>query len=351
MNLIAKEFLASKTENKGVLILSEMAGACKELGESLIVNPNNTEEVANTIKNSLDMKEDAQVESNSLMRNRLKRYDVTRWAEDFMVKLSEIKELQKTYAIKKISGKHRDKLVADYNNADSRILFIDYDGTLIETPKEADGAAPDNELTDILKKLSSDPKNTIVLISGRHKEILDKWMKGFNITLVAEHGVLYRKPGKEWKLIEPLQDKWKEEIKPILELYVDRTPGSNIEEKEYSLVWHYRKAEPELRSVRSWELREDLLNLTENLSLEIIEGTNSIEIKNSGINKGNTATHLMKKNDYNFILGMGDDFTDEVLFDALPKEAYTIKVGFNPSHAKYNLESVDEVRSLIKKII
>jgi trehalose-6-phosphate synthase len=64
MNLIAKEYIATRSDRKGVLILSETAGAAQELGESLIVNPNNTEEIAAAMKTALELRPSEQRRRN-----------------------------------------------------------------------------------------------------------------------------------------------------------------------------------------------------------------------------------------------------------------------------------------------
>jgi trehalose 6-phosphate synthase/phosphatase len=144
---------------------------------------------------------------------------------------------------------------------------------------------------------------------------------------------------------------WKEDIKPIFEFYVDRTPGTFIEEKNYSFVWHYRKADPELGNIRANELKYDLSTLMSNHNLEILEGNKVIEIKNSGINKGRAALHKINNVHYDFILGLGDDWTDEYLFQDLPAKAFTIRVGLKNTLAKYNVNSVEDVRELLKKLV
>ncbi len=89
MNLVAKEYIASKTDGKGVLVLSEMTGAASELVEALVVNPHNTAQIAAALETALSMGETEQKERNRAMQARLERYDVARWAQDFMESLAE----------------------------------------------------------------------------------------------------------------------------------------------------------------------------------------------------------------------------------------------------------------------
>lgn len=151
--------------------------------------------------------------------------------------------------------------------------------------------------------------------------------------------------------MEQINNDWMDSVNPILEFYVDQTPNTFIEEKNFSLVWHYRKADPDLGIQRSWELKEQLRNLTANLNLEIMDGDKVIEIKYSGINKGRAATKKLGNTKYDFLLAIGDDWTDEYTFDAMPEDAYTIKVGTKTTKANFYIESVENVRILLKDFL
>jgi trehalose 6-phosphate synthase/phosphatase len=350
MNLIAKEFIATKTDHRGVLILSEMAGVSKELGEAIIVNPNNLEEIAQAIEEALTMPEEEQIERNKIMQKRLHRYNVVRWGTDFIDALSKVKKIQLELSVRKLTPETQKKLIRTYVESDNNIILLDYDGTLVPFAEKPQKAKPDDELLDILGALSQKAKNEVVIVSGRDRETLDKWFDNRSLSLIAEHGVWIKDRGKPWETIEPLRAEWKEKMRPILEWYEDRTPGSFIEEKDFSLVWHYRKADPELASMRARELKDELLQLTSNLNLGILEGSKVIEIKSVGIDKGRAALHWLSRRNWDFILAIGDDWTDEDLFEVLPDSAYSIKVGLSPSKAKFNLDSVKEVRVLIRDL-
>jgi len=350
MNLVAKEFIASKYDKKGVLILSEMAGAAQEMSEAIIINPNNREEIADAINEALLMPEEEQIERNTIMQKRLKRYNIDKWAQDFINSLNDIKDIQKKYNAKKINTDIEKKIITSYTKSQKRILFLDYDGTLVGFKNNPDHAKPDAELYTLLDNLADDPKNVLVLISGRDKNTFEKWFGGRKYTLIAEHGVWMKKTKSDWKLIEQMNIDWKDSIRPVMENYIDRTPGTFIEEKNYSLVWHYRKADPELGSIKANDLKDELTSFIANNNLEIMEGNKVIEVKNAGINKGRSAMQMIGKNKYDFILGIGDDWTDEYLFEELPNEATTIKVGFKNTHARYNVERFNDVRILLDKL-
>ena len=351
MNLPAKEYIACRTDKTGVLILSEMAGAAKELGESIIVNPNNRTEVAQAIYQALNMSVTEQIKRNSILQKRLKIYNEERWANDFIKGLEDVKKLQESSYTRKITSHLIKNIVTKYQNSKSRIIFLDYDGTLTGFHKDPQMAMPDDELYSIIKKLTSDKKNTVVIISGRDKETLSKWFDRFSrLSFIAEHGVWNKNPDTEWKMSGQIEKEWMEIIDPVLQNFVDRTPRSFIEYKNYSLVWHYRDSDPDMGQQRSWELKDDLKNYIANLNLEIMDGDKVIEIKNAGINKGKAAIDKIGDTEFDFILALGDDWTDEYTFNSLPETAFTVKVGTKTTAAKYYLKDVSGVRGLLKQL-
>lgn len=351
MNLIAKEFLASRTDESGVLILSEMAGAAKELPEALIVNPNNVGAIAETIKEGLDMPLEQQRAKNRVMRSRLKRYDVVRWAQDFMEGLEAAKELQSTLRAKRLNAELRTEMARKCAHAQRRLFLLDYDGTLSTLAPTPEEASPDAELRALLRGLASTQGTEVVIVSGRGRSTLEEWFGTMPVGLVAEHGVWIRPKGEPWSTVEPLDNSWKDEIRHVLELYVDRTPGSFLEEKDYSLVWHYRKADREFGAVRVGELKENLSHLTASFDLGILEGNRVVEVRHAGITKGRGAAHWLAHGPWDFIVAAGDDRTDEDMFTSLPEHACSVKVGLQPSQARFTLRNPRELREFLRTLL
>ena len=84
MNLVAKEYVASRYDEKGVLILSQYTGASRELKDALIVNPYNGEQTADAIKEALEMKPYEQTKRMRDMRETIKNYNVYRWSAELL---------------------------------------------------------------------------------------------------------------------------------------------------------------------------------------------------------------------------------------------------------------------------
>ncbi len=351
MNLVAKEYVACRIHNNGVVIVSEMAGVAKEMGEAIIINPNDEEEVAKALAQALEMSKKEQNKRMIALRERIKRYNVFRWSKDFVESLEKVEKIQQDFLSKKITSKLRNDIISKYKESNERIIFLDYDGTLMKFQSDPQKVYPDKELYKIIENLSSEPNNKVVIISGRDKETLSKWFKNKNVNLICEHGVWLKRIDEDWEMLTYTTDEWKPMIRPNLERYVDRTPRTFIEEKNYSLVWHYRNADSELGELRARELKNELRELIANHNLEIMEGNKVIEVKTGGINKGTAANKFLVNNKPDFIMAIGDDWTDEFLFKELPKEAITIKVGIKETLAEYKLETVDSVRSFLQKMI
>ncbi|MBI4548422.1 MAG: bifunctional alpha,alpha-trehalose-phosphate synthase (UDP-forming)/trehalose-phosphatase [Ignavibacteriae bacterium] len=352
MNLIAKEYLAAKQDEKGVLLLSEMAGAAKELLEAIIVNPNSKEEIAHSLSNALQMPDEEQRRRNKIMRQRLQMHNIDTWVKRFFDRLTEVENLAHLLAVKVLDSQSKQQLLTDYSTVENRLIMLDYDGTLVPFADEPIAAKPDAQIISILKKLSSIEQNHVVVLSGRDRETLEKWLGDLHLTLVAEHGGWVKPQGQNsWDMtVTPPDDNWKKDIRPVLELFVSRIPGSCIEEKFFSLVWHYRTASNESASIAARELLDTLSQLSTNLNIQVLPGNKILEVRNAGISKGMYYLRFHSANAPKFILAIGDDWTDEDLFSVLPPQAYSIKVAPRISKARFNLRSVNDVRALLEKL-
>ena len=350
MNLICKEYIASRLDQKGVLVLSEMAGASKELSEAILINPIDINQLTDALYKALTMPPEEQTAHISVMQKSLERYNIHHWVKMFMERLREIKERQRSLATKSLDKQAKNFIRKKYAESKNRIFFLDYDGTLTGFFDNPSLSKPDQELIDILEKLTKLKENRIIIISGRDHNTLDKWLSHMNLDIIAEHGVWLKERNAGWKPIENIDVTWKEEFRSIFETYVDRTPGSFIEEKDYSIVWHYRKVETGLGELRTGELVEHLKYMATDKNLQILEGSKIVEVKSNEVNKGRAANKWLNKFKYDFVMALGDDWTDEDTFIAMPVDSITIKVGRDTSEAKYNLESYREVRSFLKEL-
>ena len=352
MNLVAKEFVASRKDLKGVLVLSDMTGAARELTDALLINPNDMEDIAAKIKRGLEMDINEQTNALTIMQQRIKKYDVNSWAEDFLTQLQLIKEKQKEFEIKFIDLDTNSMIFDRFRASKKRLFLLDYDGTLISFSSTPELAVPDQELLNLLSSLSQSEENTIYVISGRDSKTLDSWFGHIPINIIAEHGAKIKNESGQWHNESESSSKWKKQVVRIMGIYAKRCVNSFVEVKDFSVAWHYRNANTEQGKLRASELYQQLEGYTNNLGLQVIMGNKIIEVRNSGINKGYATKKILKNNSYDFILSCGDDTTDEDMFRELAglEYAFTIKIGHDASFAKYNLDSPQAVISLLNSL-
>jgi len=350
MNLVAKEFVASRPDEDGVLVLSEFAGAAAELAEALLVNPYDIGRTASALYRALTMGSDERRTRMATLRQRVMTHDVHWWARSFISLLER-------------SGgatEHRERLsppsavaaaVERARSAPRLALVLDYDGTLVPFAPMPELAAPDAELLLLLSQLAARPRTEVHLVSGRKRVTLERWFGALPLGLHAEHGFWSRPLGGEWQGAVVPTGAWREPLLAILRDFTERTPGSLIEEKTAGYAWHYRTADPEFGAAQAKELTFHLSALLANVPLEILPGDKVIEIRPAGIHKGQVVARVLAATQPGTLLfAMGDDRTDEDLFAALPEGSIAVHIGQSSSRAPIRIADVAAARALLAAI-
>ena len=349
MNLVAKEYLATRVKNDGVLILSELAGCSKELPQALLVNPFDIEQLAQSIKTAIEMPLKEQQERNTISRKRIRRYNIDKWSSNFMNALNEVANKESSSQVQLGNTAVSTKITQAFSKSKNKLLLLDYDGTLVGFHENPNKAVPTETLLNLLEDFSKREGIDVVIISGRPHEFLEQHFAHLNITLVAEHGLFLKNPSTEWNEKQGMSSEWKEHLLPVLDTFTDNTPGTFIENKKNSLVWHYRKADPELGIPRSVELKTVLSSLLPN-DLTLLDGNKVLELVPANINKGVVALDIFNSKDYDFVLVAGDDVTDENMFMNLPSNVFKIKVGKKKTVADYFIRNYTNFISLLSKL-
>lgn len=348
MNLIAKEYLAAKQSNSGVLIISEMAGAVDELPEAIRVNPNDQAAMVRAIEKALAMPLVQQRRKLRIMQSRISKYTVQRWSEDFLQQLQTAHSHQNRRTLPLLVRRDREEFMQAYRNAKRRLILLDYDGTLTEfvpTP-DPNAARLTPRRRAMLMKLAGQPGNHVAVISGRPRGALENWFGNSAITLSAEHGAWIKQAG-QWTATTAADRNWQDAVLPVLLNTAERTPGSGVEIKDYALVWHYRNVTPDLAYIRNAQLHHDLDEILAGTAVRVFEGNKIYEIKPESITKGAATKTFANADQYDFIMAIGDDYTDEDMFANLPATAYTLKVGVGESRARYQIAGVEAVIKLL----
>jgi trehalose 6-phosphate synthase/phosphatase len=358
MNLVAKEYVACKGEGDGVLVLSEFAGAAAEMGEALMINPFDEERTAATVERALTLDDRERRLRMRALHSRVLRNNVFRWGDQFLTSLQEAVSARGRYFDTQPKRLRSADIQKAYKESHRRFLILDYDGTLVPFVNQPEQAAPPAVVVQLLASLAADSNNCVAMISGRQAENLDRWFGAIEgLWLVAEHGAELRPPlSKTW---EPLRTQapaeWKSTVMPILEHFVDRTPGSFIEEKKYSVVLHYRMAEPEFGAWLANELVSMLEAMLAETELRAFRGEKIVEVRPVWVNKGEALERLLASQpEPDFLFATGDDRTDEDLFERIERmrgEAWTVHVGSGPTHAAFTVPDFESVRELLEAFV
>ncbi len=352
MNLVAKEFVASRQDKKGVLVLSEMAGAARELTDAICINPNDVIELSGAIKEALEMPVEEQQKRMASMQRRVAHYNVQTWAQDYIGEMKQIKHKQESFQIFFLDMHSKRDLLDAHRRAKKRLFLLDYDGTLVSFAAQPQMAIPSGSLLQLIESLSANSENDVYIISGRSSAWLQTYFGHLPVSLVAEHGARTKEKSGEWTTAVQTHSEWKETITQVMEMYVRRCPGSSIEEKEFSMVWHYRNANTEQGKLRALELMGELNDYIPTRKLQVMAGNKIVEVRNSGIDKGTAIKKILAQRTYDFIFAAGDDRTDEDMFKVLSSKpnCYSIKVGTDASFARFNLQTPQMVVSLLESL-
>lgn len=381
MNLVSYEYIACQQENHGVLILSEFAGAAQSLHGAKIVNPWNTEDVAQAIYEALTMRAEDRAANQKRLYRYVLKHTAAFWGVSFV---AEMKRVADANDQRNLLPKLRISMVKDmFSKAEKqRVILLDYDGTLTPTHKLPEFAQPPPLVLDTLKRLCSLPKTLVYIISGRDRNNLDKWFKDTGVGLSAEHGCFYRHPPSFtpssmpssgasiddgwYRLVNDVDLSWRDTIRPLFQHYTERTPNSFIEEKEINITWHYRNADPEFGAWQAAELQVNLDKILSHMAISVVLGSKTLEVRPSSVEKGTVTRAILadiqgKPWDddavvlgpaVDFLLAIGDGKTDEVVFQLLDRSPYGLActVGKKQTKAHYYLDSVDEVRMLLSTL-
>jgi trehalose 6-phosphate synthase/phosphatase len=250
-----------------------------------------------------------------------------------------------------MNSKYYAEIIERYKNATNRLILLDYDGTLVNFTSIPAAAVLTEEISMIIKNLVRNPTTELFIITGRSDYEIDRFLNHIPINILAEHGALVKKDGK-WENQIKGNNRWKKTVIPILNEIVKRCPGSYLEEKRFSLTWHYRNAETDLGYKVSRDLIHHLESVIHPFNLRTLDGNKVVEILSDKTGKGKAVKNLFKQNNYDFVLAIGDDATDEEMFQFFLNnaEAFTIKVGDGSTYAKSNLNNINDVVSLLKQL-
>lgn len=352
MNLVAKEYVASRNDDDGVLVLSEFAGAAAEMGEALLHNPWDIEGTAAVLEEAIELDQEGQARRMRMLRRRVARNDIHRWVDRYLSALERMGHELSESLISDETAQWQDELRERITASDRVLLVLDYDGTLMELQADPSDAVPDEEILALLRALIDVSALEVVISSGRSPETLETWFSGIPIDLIGEHGLRWRIGGEWQDLFRQVERSWIESTREVLEDYASRLPGSFVEIKNATLVWHYRKAIPGFGEWLARDVAAHLREVMANAPVEILRGHKIVEIRPQGVGKGAALKRLLEdRPGYDVVVAIGDDRTDEDMFEILSSYGWGIKVGTEPSMATHRLPHPKAVRALLRSFL
>ncbi len=351
MNLVAKEFVASRVDDAGVLVLSEFAGVAEEMPEALIVNPYDIDRTSEALEEALSMPRSEQAVRMKALRKRVFDGSAERWSRAFLASLRQDRSAPGASGPPLTPPGEVRKLADRIRRAERRVLLLDYDGTLAPYTSNPAQARPDADLLQLLSGISRLPEMELHIVSGRGRDQLHQWLGGIDASLHAEHGLWSRQRGGKWVRRELKKLPPYDRIATILERHAERTPGALVERKSLGLAWHYRMAGSDGQAAAE-KLEAELIPVARRHDLELLRGNKVLEVRPKGIHKGIIAEALARgSRSPQLMVAMGDDRTDEDLFSALPKDGIAIHVGPTPSAAPWRLADVAAARNFLGQLL
>jgi trehalose 6-phosphate synthase/phosphatase len=348
MNLVAKEYVASRTDGEGVLVLSEFAGAASELDAALIVNPYDIGAMASSLRRALVMSTAEQRVRMNRLRAAVKNNPVQEWARTFLEDLAGTEPVKKTAVA---TPRELEESLTRLREASHRSLLFDYDGTLVPLAPLPDLAAPDPSLLELLEKLVRRPNTDVHIVSGRSRESLEGWLGGLPVSLHIEHGFWSRDASGHWSQVSEVPKDFLQQIQDIMRRHAFRAPGTLVEPKSASVAFHYRGADPHMAAARLRVLRAEL---THSLgpNAELLEGHKVLEVRLRGVHKGTVVGRVLERAPKgSLLLAAGDDRTDEDLFAALPADAISIRIGPGATIARFRISTPWDLRRLLTTLV
>lgn len=350
LNLVAKEFVAARSDGDGVLVLSEFAGVAEELPEALKMHPYDLQGSAEVLAAALALPEDERRRRMRAMRSAVCNTDVHTWVQSFLDDLAVNEDMDEQQPAS------RNELEQELSTVRSKgpiSLFLDYDGTLVNFQPRPEMAYPDAALLESLRELATSEDIDLHIVSGRPRDFLEQHFAHLPLSLHGEHGLVSRQLGSQvWTTAPTGPGLWRPRVLNLLKRFAAQVPGSIVETKAQSVAFHYRQVAPEFAASVVKDVRAHLTEMLSQFGAMVINGNKVLEVRPMGINKGNIVARVMADAQPNATaIVFGDDRTDEDMFAAVATPALTVKVGQGRTNARFRVHDCREVRTILQSMV
>ena len=364
MNLVAKEYVASRPDLQGVLVLSEFAGAADELRAAVLVNPHDIDELKSAILRALAMPEEEQEEAMRSLRHQVMENDVQSWAHDFLEHLEHAgREAQAAVPVVRLHGdepsapEEIDEALRAFADVPRLLIASDFDGVLAPIVEDRDAVQPDAEALGALRDLAELPGVAVALVSGRALEDLDRHTQmPSSVVLVGSHGaeVGALPPWMQAEVLDhsalsmtPEKEELLATITATLRRIARAHPGTEVETKPTAAVLHTRSA----RGRGGINATESALEYATTLpDVTVTPGKEVVEFSVVHTSKGVAVDALARASASDAWLYLGDDVTDESVFAAAEEQDVTLKVGGGDTAAALRIADTVAAREVLQRL-
>uniref|UniRef100_A0A0G4I9Q1 Uncharacterized protein n=1 Tax=Chromera velia CCMP2878 TaxID=1169474 RepID=A0A0G4I9Q1_9ALVE len=295
MNLVAFEYIACQEEKFGTLILSEFAGAAQSLGAgSIRINPWALDEVAGAIKQALSMSSEERKSRHEYAFRHVHTHTSQAWAEAFIGALKDASDdceevcaavppiLPYELVLDGLQGSKRALIVVDL--LDSLVAAKSQRGLPVQKFKAL--MSLPGVLRQALITLGSHPNTTVIVTTTHMKKTAERLLAGIPVCVAAENGVFFRGKDGEWQQmvrdldIDVTQMEWRTSVAETFEYFMERTPGSYIEEASSSLTWYWDDTHPDFGRQMARELLVHLwAGPLASSTADVVLGPRTVEVR------------------------------------------------------------------------
>ncbi len=343
MNLVAKEYVASRYDDDGVLLLSEFTGASDELRQAILVNPHDIEGLKDAMVEATKLSKRERARRMRVLRKRVKENDVANWSATFLETLT---------GVGKIAPGVPDGLrsaVAKLAEAPRLLVALDFDGTLapiVDRPEDARSTA---RARDAIERMSEHEDTRVALVSGRALDSLKEVASPPVAALLSgSHGVELQLDSGGDVTIDLREGELTrlEHLIEIVEQAASAADGAWVERKPAGIALHTRKLGAGAGAALQRSAREMVEQELPGLATR--SGKNVLEFAVRASDKGEALVRLRQHAGADAVIYVGDDITDEDAFAVLEGVDVGVKVGQGKSLAAYRLNGPDDVAELLE---
>ncbi|OQE46983.1 hypothetical protein PENCOP_c001G04502 [Penicillium coprophilum] len=330
MNLSSHDFIHCQDgqlsfHQHGSLILSEFVGSASIFrGHKLLVNPWDYKQCAGAIKSALEMSPVERKLNWNFLLDCKSHYTALKWhmgLQDALTKAHEIQQIRQTAHLSPLSF---EGLKKSYAAATARIFFLE-EGAIFGPAFDIEKSLPSNKACTTLQALINDCKNILYIISNRSTEQLREVLEKLPCELgfITENGCFLQEPGSDiWIPFVPESAmKWRPGIRKMMEYFLERTEGSQIEERRCSLTFHYGDAfDHEVAARQASDLADQIDGTRGRADFHVVREATSVKVEppHASLGNGRAATyvldHLPNIQYPDFIFAAGGSRSGEALF-------------------------------------